>query len=367
VTSPPAAQNALGTCLEELERLGLVRPASVLLTEFLAALAAENVIEAGAASRIAAVYHRLHYGTVDRDDFAEQAAVESLKKAAATIGGLPQPERQSLAGRIASRLQPTPDKLASSPIPFESLVQPPVGTDWAGRRSNAAVGAIAPQSFDPSRGLAVESGFVSEPASKQGRRTLRIRSLPLETATLVVLGLIVCGYLLRNGIDQTIRPNQAETAASGQPHVIARDVWRHEDYWAHNLRWRAHHLAAHQQDQKARLAFELLLSDVPRDAESLNDLAWLYLTTNDPAMRNPKRGLELALRAIEIRREPAFLDTAAEARFQNGHPAEAVKLEQEALDTLPRFMGFEDKRFRNILKQQLEKFQKAATSASRSR
>ena len=121
--------------------------------------------------------------------------------------------------------------------------------------------------------------------------------------------------------------------------------------------------AARKHDQSARLAYELLLSDVPRDAGALNDLAWLYLTSDDPAVRDSKRGLELALRALAISRAPAILDTAAEARFQAGQADEAVKLEQEALETLPRFAGFEDKRFWTLLQRQLEKFQNAAKSA----
>ena len=59
---PPAAQDALATSLEEFERLGLVRPASVLVTEYLEALTAERVIDAETASRIVAAYHRLRYG-----------------------------------------------------------------------------------------------------------------------------------------------------------------------------------------------------------------------------------------------------------------------------------------------------------------
>jgi hypothetical protein len=106
------------------------------------------------------------------------------------------------------------------------------------------------------------------------------------------------------------------------------------------------------------------VADVPRDSVALNNLAWLYLTTSDSSLRNPQRGLELALRAVELSRAPQILDTAAEARFQTGEPAEAVKLEQEAIDTLPRFAGFEDKRFTELLQQHLETFQNAATSGA---
>jgi hypothetical protein len=231
--------------------------------------------------------------------------------------------------------------------------------------SNAAIGTITHNPTDPSDAdTSLEPDLESESRERGSRRSLRIRSVPLETAILVGLGLIVFGYVFRNGIDRTIGPNRAATPANGRPRTVPRDVWNQEDYWTHNLRRRAEYLAALKQDQKAKLAYELLVADVPRDAGALNDLAWLYLTTTDPALRNPPRGLELALRAVAINRAPSILDTAAEARFQAGQPAEAVKLEQEAIDSLPRFSGFEDKRYQNLLEQQLAKFQKAAAAGA---
>ena len=283
------------------------------------------------------------------------------------MGKLPLAERQSLGQRIASRLQSQPVGGGPSFVPGPAIDAELLRGTGPLESSNAAIGTITHKPADPlNADSSLDSGLAPESLERQRGRSLRIRSIPLETATLIVLGLIVCGYVCRNGIDQTIGPNHAEKPASGsgRPRVIARDVWKHEDYWAANLRGRAQDLAAHKNDQKAKLAFELLVAEVPRDAGALNDLAWLYLTTNDPAVRNPQRGLELALRAVNISRAPSILDTAAEARFQAGQQAEAVKLEQEAIDTLPRFAGFEDKRFTNILRQQLEKFQQAASSGA---
>jgi tetratricopeptide (TPR) repeat protein len=365
VTSPPDAQNALATSLEELEKLGLVRPASVLVTEYLGALAAEQVIDAESTSRFVAAYHRLRYGDLNRNESEDAAAIESLRGAAAAFESLPLAKRQSLAQRIADRLQSQP--AGEEPLVVRGWASAPelFGGTVPLEMSSASIGTIAHNPADRSDAdSSLASGLAPESLERQNERGLRIRSLPLETATLVVLGLIVCGYVFRNGIDQTIGPNQAERPASGRARVIALDVWRHEDYWAANLRQRAESLAAQNHDQKAKLTYELLIADVPRDPGALNSLAWLYLTTNDPAVRNPQRGLELALRAVDISRAPQILDTAAEARFQSGQPAEAVKLEQEAIDTLPRFTGFDDKRFTKILQEQLEKFQKAAAAGA---
>jgi hypothetical protein len=365
VTWPPAAQNALATSLEEFERLGLVRPASVLVTEYLGALTAEQVIDAETASRTLAAYHRERYGDLHQNESEESAAVENLRAAAAAFESLPLAERESLAQRIASRLQSQP--VGGTPLLVPGPASDPELLRGSGSlvMSNAAIGTITHKPADlTDANFFLEPGLAPESQERGSRRNLRIRSVPLETAILVGLGLIVFGYVFRNGIDRTIGPNRAETPANGRPRTIPRDVWNHDDYWAHNLRGRAAYLAAHKQDQKAKLAYELLVAETPSDAGALNSLAWLYLTTNDPAVRNPQRALELALRAVEINRAPQILDTAAVARFKTGQPAEAVKLEQEAIDSLPLFVGFEDKRYTDALRQNLETFQNAAASGA---
>jgi tetratricopeptide (TPR) repeat protein len=113
-----------------------------------------------------------------------------------------------------------------------------------------------------------------------------------------------------------------------------------------------------QHDQKASLAYELLLAYQPEDALTLNNLAWLYLTTQDPAVHNAQRGLELALPAIRLRRSAEFLDTAAEAHFQTGNPQEAVKLEKEALQQTQGLGPFQ-RGLGSVLQRQLQKFEAA--------
>jgi tetratricopeptide (TPR) repeat protein len=365
VTWPPAAQNALATSLEEFERLGLVRPASVLVTEYLGALTAEHVIDAETACRTLAAYHRERYGDLHRKESEEAAAIENLRAAAAAFGRLPLAERKNLTQRIADRLEPQTVGGAALHVPGPAIDPELLRGTGPLRLSNAAIGTITHKPADPSDAeSSLAPGFVPESQERGSQRNLRIRSVPLETAILIGLGLIVFGYVFRNGIDRTIGPNRAEAPANGRPRMAPRDVWNHEDYWTHNLRGRAEYLAAHKQDQKAKLAYELLVAEAPSDPAPLNSLAWLYLATNDPAVRNPQRALELALRAVELSRAPQILDTAAEARFETGQPAEAVKLEREAIDTLPRFAGFEDKRFPELLQQHLETFQNAVPSGA---
>ena len=84
------------------------------------------------------------------------------------------------------------------------------------------------------------------------------------------------------------------------------------------------------------------LASGSRDAEVYNTLAWILATSPQDALRNAPRAKELALTACELTRyqEPNFVDTLAAAHAEAGEFAEAIRLQQKALDS-PEF----DKRF----------------------
>ncbi len=176
---PPAAQDALATSLEEFERLGLVRPASVLVTEYLGALTVERVIDAETASRIVAAYHRLRYGELDRNESEDAAAIASLRGAAAAFGSLPPAKRQSLAQRIASRLQSQRVGGAALLVPGPAI-DPELlrGTGPLGL-SNAAIGTITQRPADPSDAdSSLESGLAPiRRSAKVGATSASVRSL----------------------------------------------------------------------------------------------------------------------------------------------------------------------------------------------
>ena len=46
---------------------------------------------------------------------------------------------------------------------------------------------------------------------------------------------------------------------------------------------------------------------------------------DDKELRNPKRAIELAEKAVAIERSPSFLDTLAEAYFVNGSIQKAIE------------------------------------------
>jgi len=327
------------------------------MAEYLEALTAESVINAETSALVCTAYNRLHYGSVDAEAVEVRQASDRLRDSVVAIGAISDEARGLIAARIRQRLSIA--ALREGPPPRQDERE---STDFVPRFE--AIGAVSGD----------ESGKRSPPVDHPNqnavskisgrRREIRINSIPLETATLVVVGLVVGGYLLRGGTDQAITAGSGEGGGSKRVKVVAADVWKHEDYWAANLRRRAQTEAARKREQSARLGFEMLISEMPKDAGALNDLAWLYLTSDDLSLRNPQRGLDLALRALAISRAPAILDTAAEARYQTGRADEAVKLEQEALDSLPRFAGFQDTQFLATLRRQLEKFRSAAKSNS---
>jgi Zn-dependent protease with chaperone function len=95
--------------------------------------------------------------------------------------------------------------------------------------------------------------------------------------------------------------------------------------------------------------YRLALSLKPDSPETINNLAWLLVTTEDTALRNPQYGLELALQAVKLRQDAHILDTLAEAYWLNGFPAKAVETERLALS--------KDPQKRDFYLQQIAKFQ----------
>ncbi len=98
-------------------------------------------------------------------------------------------------------------------------------------------------------------------------------------------------------------------------------------------------------------AYEKSLRLKPGHPEVLNNLAWLYATSEDPALRNPERALALAQKAAGLNRSPHILDTLAEAYFVNGRMDEAVVAATAALNIAEKN--------RSYYATQLEKFREA--------
>lgn len=85
----------------------------------------------------------------------------------------------------------------------------------------------------------------------------------------------------------------------------------------------------------------------------LNNAAWLYLTSTDPKVRDMKKGLELAQKAVALSPIANNLDTLAEAYLQNKQFAKAIETEQKALEAA-------DKTEKPGYAKQIERYKKAA-------
>lgn len=91
------------------------------------------------------------------------------------------------------------------------------------------------------------------------------------------------------------------------------------------------------------------------DAESLNNVAWQYATSTDPAIRNPAAALEYARKSVDLQKDhpnPNHLDTLAEALYVNDQPEDAAKTELQAIALAPP-------REKNTFEKRLEKYQLA--------
>ncbi len=95
----------------------------------------------------------------------------------------------------------------------------------------------------------------------------------------------------------------------------------------------------------------------PENARALNNLAWVYATTDESRFFNPEKSLELARRAAEQSRQAYILDTLAESYYVNGKYEKAVEAGKEAY-----LLASEN---RDYYRQQLKKFEDAANAGTR--
>ena len=103
--------------------------------------------------------------------------------------------------------------------------------------------------------------------------------------------------------------------------------------------------------KEASQAYEHALQLAPDSPEVLNNLAWLYATSEDASLRHPRRALALARRAAALSPSPHVLDTLAECYFVNGDIDTAIRFARQALDSA--------KEKQDYYRSQLERFRKA--------
>ena len=95
-------------------------------------------------------------------------------------------------------------------------------------------------------------------------------------------------------------------------------------------------------------------------AEVLNNVAWAYATSSEPAIRNPVAALECARKANSLDKDPnpSHLDTLAEAYYVNQQHKDAVETEMQAVALAPPDQ-------RSHCQESLEKYQRALANSRR--
>ncbi|MBW1797134.1 MAG: M48 family metalloprotease [Deltaproteobacteria bacterium] len=94
--------------------------------------------------------------------------------------------------------------------------------------------------------------------------------------------------------------------------------------------------------------YERIISLDPDQPESLNNLAWLLVTAPDEELRDKKRSLILAKKAVLLERSSVFLDTLAEAYYANGFIPEAIKTIEEAIAVAKENRGYYEKQLKKF-------------------
>jgi len=105
--------------------------------------------------------------------------------------------------------------------------------------------------------------------------------------------------------------------------------------------------------EEARQAYEKALDLSEDHARALNNLAWLYATAGETALKHPVRALQLARKAASLEQAPHVFDTLAESYFANGLYADAIRAEQQALALAGTGTSY--------YKEQLRRFEAAAS------
>ncbi len=86
-------------------------------------------------------------------------------------------------------------------------------------------------------------------------------------------------------------------------------------------------------EDKALVAYEKAFSLDPVNPEIMNNLAWLLLTSENLALRDPFRALSLARAAAALQPKGYILDTLATAYWANGLVDQAIETERKAIAT----------------------------------
>ena len=108
----------------------------------------------------------------------------------------------------------------------------------------------------------------------------------------------------------------------------------------------------------AAQAWEMSLALKADNAFILNNLAWMYARCDSATVCLPERALELAKAAVQLNDSHFIIDTLAESYYANGMHAEAIRIEELALQKATSASE------RKMYREQIDKFRQALEEES---
>ncbi len=316
----------LGRPLVALEALGCPRPVGLSPAAFLESLVSRGLLPAGPVRAYLDAYQEVRFGN-------REVAAERVSEAVAAL--------EEAMARSADRHRSAWEALAQELLCTGSRQAAPEP------RPSAALGVAPADSPAPQRPVPVPR------AESRPRRRGRI-ALILVGLALWSLVMAWAGHEVGTWWAEAWRPPRDGTPGGMASLAAVRKklVARPGDL---NLWWRLANLAGDLQEYpEAIAAYHRILSRQPDNPEALNNLAWLYLTAEDPLVHDPVIALPMAEKALQRLGEPFVEDTLAEALFQNDRPDEAIILAEDALSRA--------RTHREYYQSQLVKFREAAAN-----
>ncbi len=161
--------------------------------------------------------------------------------------------------------------------------------------------------------------FFSEPGlARRHNRFLRINFV-LYLICIIGLGYFVNSKVMRQNINYALIGKTLEQQLAKEPDNIVL---------YENVAMIYHEMG---RLKEAIETYKKVIRLDPSRAAALNNLAWIMVTAPDKDLRDRRHALALAKEAVELERSPVFLDTLAEAYYENDMIPEAIDTIKEAI------------------------------------
>jgi tetratricopeptide (TPR) repeat protein len=156
-----------------------------------------------------------------------------------------------------------------------------------------------------------------------------------------LVSLVGLGYLLNvSPLKESLLLHWTERSLQRQIEAQPQNVQLYQ-----NLAMVYHTVGKHREAMKT---YDRIISLDPGSSLALNNLAWLLATAEDQNLRDERRALVLAKKAVALDRSAMHLDTLAEAYFVNGLIPEAVMTIQEAINLAGNGKAYYERQLRRF-------------------